>query len=169
MKLLPGEKNWFNDIKLSASTYGIPIDEEELKAMSKETFKRSVKSKIQEFATNKLISECSLQTKTQHLKYTKLEMQPYLSCLYPGQAKTILKCRSQCLKIKTHRPFQFSNKVCRWCNLEDETLAHVVDCGRENADGLMNIVDLDIVDAEKEAELISLAARIDDFLDLVDF
>ena len=93
----------------------------------------------------------------------------HVSCLYPGQAKTILKGRSQCLKIKTHRPFQFSNKVCRRCNLEDETLAHVVDCGRENADGLMNIVDLDIVDAEKEAELISLAASIDDFLDLLDF
>ena len=59
--------------------------------------------------------------------------------------------------------------MCRWCNLEEETLAHVVDCGRENADGLMNIFDLDIVDAEKEAELISLAARVDYFLDLVDF
>ena len=81
MKLLPGEKNWFNDIQLSASTYGIPVDEEELRSMTKETYKRCVKSKIQEFATNKLISECSLQTKTQHLKYTKLEMQPYLSCL----------------------------------------------------------------------------------------
>ena len=113
--------------------------------------------------------ECASQSKTSQLRYNTLECQSYLKLLYPHQAKTILQCRAQVLKIKAHRPFLFVNKVCRWCNLEEETLSHMINCGRDVKVDLMDINDLDDIDPLRKAELISLAARVDHFLDLVDY
>ena len=73
------------------------------------------------------------------------------------------------LKIKAHRPFQFVNKVCRWCNLEEETLSHIINCGQDVKVDLIDINELDNINPVKEAELISLAVRVDQFLDLVDY
>ena len=169
MKLLPGEPNWLNDVLRSAKMYGISVDENMLKSVSKETFKCTVRSAIHKFAFNKLRKECASQSKTSQLRYNTLECQSYLKLLYPHQAKTILQCRAQVLKIKAHRPFLFVNKVCRWCNLEEETLSHMINCGRDVKVELMDINDLDDIDPLRKAELISLAARVDHFLDLVDY
>ena len=116
MKRLPGEKNWFNDVLCTSTTYGIDIDENCLKSISKENFKKTVKSSTRQFAFTNLTMECASQSKTCGLKYSSFQAQPYLAKLYPSQGKTILKCRAKCLKIKTHRPFQFPTKVCRWMN-----------------------------------------------------
>ena len=169
MKRLPGEKNWYNDVLRTSTMYGIDIDEDRLKSISKELFKTTVKSSIRQFAFDDLTTQCASQSKTCDLKYSSFQTQPYLSKLYPSQGKTILKCRAKCLKIKTHRPFQFPNKVCRWCNLEDESLAHIVNCGWEEKMDLTNIQDLMDIDIEKEAKLVSLATRVNHFLELVDF
>ena len=169
MKRLPGEKNWYIDVLRTSTIYGIDIDEDRLKSISKELFKTTVKSSIRQFAFDDLTTQCASQSKTGDLKYSSFQTQPYLSKLYPSQGKTILKCRAKCLKIKTHRPFQFPNKVCRWCNLEDESLAHIVNCGWEEKMDLTNIQDLMDIDIEKEAKLVSLATRVNHFLELVDF
>ena len=169
MKLLPGESNWLNDVLRSAAMCNISVDENMLKSVSKETFKHTVKSSIQNFVFDKLRKECASQSKTHPLRYNRLECQPYLKSLYPYQAKTILQCRARVLKIKAHRPFQFVNKACRWWNLKEETLSHIINCGQDVKVDLIDINELDIVNPVKEAELISLAVRVDQFLDLVDY
>ena len=103
------------------------------------------------------------------LTYGEFQMQPYLRHLYPSQAKTILQYRAQCLKIKTHRPYQFTNKICRWCHLEEETVQHIVNCGWDENMGVMNMNQIDDIDSEVEAGLIGLATRIAHFLERVDY
>ena len=168
MKCFPGESNWFNDVRQSAALYSIEIDEKKIQSMSKETFKKSVKSAIQEYAFHALKEECAKQSKTGTLVYEEFKCQTYLHHLYPSQAQTILKCRAKCLRIKSHRPYLFKNKICRWCNLEKEELSHIVDCGFDNTMGPVNVDRIDIVDELVESKLILLASRVNKFLDMVD-
>ena len=93
MKRLPGEPNWLNDVICSAETYGIEIGEEKLRDLSKESFKKEVKSAIRQYAFSKLKEECAALTKTKNVQYEEYQPQKYLMCLYPSQSKTILKCR----------------------------------------------------------------------------
>ena len=46
-------------------------------------------------------------------------------------AKIIFKCRSKTLSIKDHSRFKYSDNLCRWCGVDDETLQHIVNCGNE--------------------------------------
>ena len=89
--------------------------------------------------------------------------------LYPSQAKVILQCRAQCLRIKDHRPYQFRNKICRWCNLSEETVDHIINCGVDEKIDPICVENIDLVDQSMVYKLISLATRINNFLDMVDF
>ena len=169
MKRLPCEANWVNDVRRSADKFSIEIDDEQLRTISKDTFKNTVKKAVEAFAFKKLQTECSQQKKTQTLKYDHFRCQPYLTKLYPSQAKVILKCRARCLKIKTHRPFLFKNKICRWCNLEEESLEHVINCGSDDSMKVdVSIDDLGECDYDMELRLTTLSGRINDFLDMVE-
>ena len=138
--------------------------------MSKDSFKKTVKSAIEKFAFEQLKRECSLQTKTSNLVYEHFRCQPYLTHLYPSQAKVILQCRAKCLKIKKHRPFLFKNKICRWCNLEEESLSHILDCGSDPLGIDAEIVDnIGDCDENMAVKLVLLSQRIKTFIDMVDF
>ena len=169
MKRLPGKRNWLNDVLQSATTYGIEVDESMLKSISKETFKKRVKDKIQEYAFAILKADNASKSKTANVEYSSFQLQPYLTKLYPNHARTIFKCRAKCLKIKTHRPYQFSNQVCRWCNLEEESLIHILNCGWEEKMEPMDIENIGDINWSQEAKLVSFATRVNHFLDLVDY
>ena len=169
MKRFLYKANWLNDISKSCAEYSIDIDEQELRLLSKETFKSRVKSAIQEYAFRKLKEDCLSKSKTKNLVYEAFEKQPYLSRLFPTQAKIILQCRAQCLKIKAHRPFLFNNNICRWCNLQEETVDHVVNCCYDEPMGAVNLDVIDELDLSLESSLVSIATRISHFIDLVDY
>ena len=169
MKRLPFEQNWLKDVLTSAAEYSIDIEEQTLRSVSKEAFKSKVKSAISHHAFQKLKEECLSQSKTKDLVFTKFEKQPYLTHLYPSQAKIILQCRAKCLKIKDHRPFQFKNKICRWCNLEEETVDHIVNCISDEKVTPVCINNLDQLNQSVECTLVSFATRIINFLDMVDY
>ena len=101
--------------------------------------------------------ECAKQSKTGTLVYEEFKPQPYLHHLYPSQAKTILQC-----------PYLFKNKICRWCNLEEEELSHIVNCGVDTTMVPAELNRMDKVDELLESKLIQLASRVNRFLDLVD-
>ena len=168
MKALPAQSNWYNEIKELAINYGICIDEEAVRSVSKETFKRSIKEHIEEFAFQKLQAECSSKKKTSNLVFTCLKPQPYLSRLYPNQARTILQCRAKSLRIKDHQPYLFRNNHCRWCNLDVETVSHLKNCGWDTEMNDVDITDLNEMDGTTDSLLVSLATRVDEFLERVD-
>ena len=72
MKQLPGEKNWYSNVAELLKTYKISMSEEEIKSISKETFKGIVKRAITQTALTNLQEECKAQKKTSSLVYTKL-------------------------------------------------------------------------------------------------
>lgn len=167
MKLLPGERNWLNNVLRSTSQFSIAVDEEHLRKTSKDSFKSHVKAAIIKYAFEKLKEDCAGLSKTKHLTYEALQPQPYLSYLYPSQSKIVLKCRAKCLKIKDHRPYLFKNNQCRWCNLEVETVEHIINC---TPGGPLKFKDLNnIEDPSMEGYLVLLTGRIQKFLDMVEF
>ena len=168
MKCFPGERNWLNDVTHSAITYGVEIGEDKLRDISKESFKKEVKLAIQQYAFTKLKEECSSLTKTRNIQYDTYQPQKYLTCLYPSQARTVLKCRARCVDIKTQRPYLFKDTLCRWCNLEDETISHIINCGSDTPMDEMDLDALDVVDIDVETKLIMYSTRIKRFLDMVD-
>ena len=131
-KKLPGERNWYNGVKKLLEEYNITMSEEDIKDKSKEAFKNIVKQAINKTALANLVEECGNQKKTSTLVYTKLKPQSYLTALYPWQSKIVFRCRSKTLDIKTHQKYKFNDAICRWCNLEDETLCHIVNCGEDH-------------------------------------
>ena len=61
--------------------------------------------------------------------------------------------------------FKFKDNLCRWCGVTDETLEHIVNCGRDDE----LIVDVEKVLRELKLEEISrVASRVNEFLDKVD-
>ena len=168
MKQLPGEKNWYNCVVGLLETYNITMSEEEIKTKSKDTFKTIVRTAIRKKALANLTQELSQQKKTHSLVYTQLKLQDYLTKLYPWESKLIFRCRSKTLDIKTHQTFKYSDTLCRWCNLYDEELSHIINCGEE----IMDVPDLnclEVMDQGVTTRISRITHRIQDFLEKVDY
>ena len=112
MKKLPGEKNWYNCVTRHLENYKISLSKDQIKNLSKDAFKRTVKKAVTQIALLNLQDECSKQKKTSSLVYTKLQAQDYLSQMYPWQSRLISQCRSKMLDIKMHQKF-----LCLMCFL----------------------------------------------------
>jgi uncharacterized protein YnzC (UPF0291/DUF896 family) len=161
---LPEHKNWWCDVQKLMEKYSIQLSEEEVTAMSKETFKLKVKEAVKSYAFEKLKEECRSKSKTQHITYEEFSTQDYIKEMYPDMAKIVFKCRSRTLNIKDHTKYQNSDCTCRWCGVADETLEHVVNCG---SDGLIADVD-EIVKELNSDKLEDVARRVENFLSKVE-
>ena len=168
MKQLPGEKNWYNCVVNLLETYNIVMSEEEIKVKSKDAFKRIVKNAIRKVALTNLIQEFSQQKKTNTLVYTKLKPQDYLTKLFPWQSKLIFRCRSKTLDIKTHQTYKYSDKLCRWCNIWDEDLSHIINCGEEVLE-IPELRNMEVLDKRMVTRISRITYRIQDFLEKVDY
>ena len=168
MKHLP-RKNWFNDIAKAADYYKVDIDEDSLKLISKDSFKHTVKEAVKRTTFDKLKHKCQQQSKTKSIVYHEYRIQPFFSRLLPSQYKVIVKCRAKCLKNEEHRQYLFKDSLCRWCYLAEETLEHILNCGREDTTTFLNLDILNEVDSGIEAGLIILASRVEQFLDMVNY
>ena len=168
MKQLPGEGNWCNCVAKLLEVYNISMGEEEIKSCSKEAFKRIVKKAITEVALKNLKKECSNQKKTASLIYSKLKPQDYLSKLYPWQSKLITRCRSKTLDIKTHQSFKYNDTLCRWCNLEEETLSHIINCGEDPLQAI-DLNDMEQIDSQMTSKLSRISYRIQEFMEKIDY
>lgn len=162
---LPEHKNWWCGVKKLMESYSIDYDEEAIKKMSKETFKRKVKTAIRNKAFEDLKNDNASKSKTEYLTYDKFETQEYIKSMYPGAAKTILKCRAKTLKIKDHMKFKYSEYSCRWCGVSDETVEHIVNCG--HSEERIENVEQALLEMKMD-KLSKIASRIDDFISKVE-
>ena len=80
--------------------YSIDLTEDEIKKMSKESFKEKVKKAVRKVAFEELREECKGKEKTKDIEYTEFRTQAYLTKLYPNHSKIIFKCRSKTLHNK---------------------------------------------------------------------
>ena len=162
---LPEYNNWWCGVRKLMERYSIQLEETEIKEMSKDLFKKKVKVAIRNQAFEDLKKECGSKKKTENIQYTTFETQDYIKLLYPNIARTIFKCRAKTLNIKSHTKFKFKDSLCRWCGVTDETLEHIVNCGRDDE----MIVDVEKVLHELKLEEVGrVASRVNEFLDKVD-
>ena len=166
--LLSGEKNWGNEVKSLRVKFGVTESDDEIKAMSRDSYKSKIKKAVREYAFTQLLTVCRSKSKTKDLNYDRLETQDYLTKLYPWQAELIFRCRSKTLDIKAHRPFKYEDHICRWCNLQVEEVSHIINCGEEEIE-VINVNTLNKMDGPTKTKVTAMTYRIDQFIDRVDY
>ena len=124
-----GEKNWWTGINKILEKYSINKTTEEIKEMGKDAYRAHVNASVEKVAFEELVAECTSKKKTSNTIYSSLKTQPYLTELYPSQAKILFKCRSGTLDIKSNLTYKYDDLLCRKCGIEDETVQHIVNCG----------------------------------------
>ena len=163
---LPDHVNWWwSDIKNLMVTYSIELDEETIANMSKISFKKKVRQAISDQALKDLKAENKKLSRTQNINYNKIETQQYIRRMNPTAAKTIFKCRAKTLNIKDHMRYKFSDTACRWCGIGDETIDHIVNCGRSEV--VSNVES--ILEKGMEIKILEeIAIRVKDFVSKVE-
>ena len=80
----------------------------------------------------------------------------------------IFKSRSKILEIKDHQSYRFTDKSCRRCGQEDETLQHIVNCREEDYLDTQIVYNLDDeISYETRLTLQLISRRVNDFLEEV--
>ena len=126
-----GEQNWWSGVKENLTRYGFGETLDEISQISQDSFKEIVKNRVKETAFIELTEELKSKKKTQNLQYEEFALQKYLLDYFPGQARTIFKCRSQTLDLKTNLSYKYKDSTCRLCGAADETVCHATNCGCE--------------------------------------
>ena len=163
---LPDYNNWWTGVKKLMLKYSLDMTEDEIKKMSKESFKGKVKKAVKKVVFEELREECKSKEKTEKLEYTEFQTQIYLTKLYPNHSRIIFKCRSKTLNIKEYMQYKFRDEnYCRWCGICDETLSHIVNCGSDDED----IEDVEETIYGTDLQKLKLVAqRIENFLERVE-
>ena len=103
---------------------------EEIGKMSKFSFKKILKEKIQNAAFKYLNSEKLKQTKILDINYSELKMQDYLADgdRNTNISKLIFKARGKILDIKLHKKWKFDDKLCSGCQINEESGEEILLC-----------------------------------------
>ena len=161
---LPEHGNWWSNVKRLLDKYSIGYGEDEIAGMSKETYKKKVKKAVFDQALKDLSQENEEKTRTRDIKFNTFNTQEYIQKLNPGDARVIFKCRSKTLSIKEHMSYKFSDTSCRWCGVAEETLGHIINCGKE---AVINNVEEILAGMDLE-KLREVAIRVSEFTDKVE-
>ena len=166
MKKFLEEENWWTNVNSLLVTYSLKL--EDVKDVTRPVWKRKVSEAVQKVAFRSLLEDCNSKSKTRDLKYSKLERQEYLACLYPQQSSRIFQCRSKTLDIKEYRSYKYNDKICRVCNQDEESLSHVVNCGYSEHLDTSVIDNLGEIGENLKVQLIGITMRIESFLERVE-
>ena len=130
------EPNWFNEVSGLLREHNINYEEDDIKIMPKCSWKRITKSAVHETTLRALNLECKSQSKTADAPtYHTLAKQNYFSQLTPSKARTLFQIRAGVFDIKSNRPYQYDDESCRVCQIENETLDHIVNrCSQVDRD-----------------------------------
>ena len=161
LKSFEQEINWASDVKQLFEKYDLSsFGDDEIRCMSKDSWKAIVKKNVEDFWFNSLVQECAGLKKTQCLRYDVLKCQDYLLTMSPLDAQIIFRLRTRSVSCKgnmssSHR----ADMSCRLCGESDETQEHVVNCpvirGNKNYIGIDTVYDMDSADPDDIDELCS--------------
>ena len=143
LRKFSAEKNWANDIDALCQQYDICYSDEEIRSMSKHTWKKLVKHKVRAFAFNLLVNECSSMKKTKHLKYDTFSCQSYLVSMSPSDASVLFRARLRSINCRANMPGSHQDLVCRLCGEDVETQEHIVNCRHVKGD--KECIDVNVV------------------------
>ena len=120
--------NWANEIANIRKVYTLNETDQEVSLMSKDTWKRRVKTEIQAKALADLQIECRDQKHAGNLPpYRELVRQQYLDNLPPKLSRKVFHIRTGTVDLRGVRKYMYGdNTECRLCQNEVETVEHVV-------------------------------------------
>ena len=133
--LKPIRNDWCTTVKEDLKFLNINLSFDEIKVMSKYSFKKIVKTKIRECAFYELMSkiEKNDHSKLKNILYQDLKMQPYLNSnlVNSNQAKQLFRFRTRMSNVKSNFKSMYS-KVGLQCPLpeclEIEDDKHLLEC-----------------------------------------
>ena len=124
----PVKDDWAIQVKKDAEALTINI--ENLKEISKNTFKKKLKEKISALALKDLNKIKESHSKVKDLQYKKLEIQNYMKqrSFKTQEIHLLFKLRTRMLQVKNNFKNQHENIQCDLCNEAEETQEHLLDC-----------------------------------------
>ena len=126
----PCKDDWTAQVKKDMKDFGINEDLEELKAKSKNSFKKVVKIKMLEYSLDYLLNQKETHSKMDNLMYTEIKLQNYLKSkkIPVSEAKNLFRYRVRTANFKENFKGKYINMTCPFCFLQVDTQVHSVEC-----------------------------------------
>ena len=140
----PTVGDWITTVLNDIETLNLNINLEGIAVISKSRFKKKVKEAITVKAFEYLVNQQATHSKAKPLKYTKLQLQPYLQSgagdLTIKEKAFIFEARSRMMDIKDNFKTGRTDLNCRACNVEVEDQPHLLQCNMliENGEIVQN-------------------------------
>ena len=123
------ENNWANNVHYLRCKYSLPQKHDNVNNLTWPDWKIMVKNQVERSAFLTLFEKSLENKKTQHLWYSKLRIQPYITSLDPETARSVFKARLNMYEIKENfKKMYESGFSCPFCKIEDETFEHILSC-----------------------------------------
>ena len=128
----PTKGDWIELIKTDIEKIELKLTEDEMKLMTKNEFRKYIKSLVYKMALIELKKKQEKHSKIKFIEYENLTMQKYMCNpkLTFKQISTLFALRSRTVKrikcnFKTHYK---DNVLCHLCNKHDDTQEHCIEC-----------------------------------------
>ena len=130
-KLKPSPGDFINLVKTDFETIGLEMNEQEIRQISKQKFKKIIKSKITNAAFTYLKSLQSNHSKMKNLRYERFEISKYLNS--PMFSKNnrclLLALRTRTLRgIRSDFPGLYKDNLCPLGCGEQDTIPNILTC-----------------------------------------
>ena len=118
------EPNWYNEVTELLKKYEIEESEEDIRSLSKASWKDIVKRAVRKHTVVTLYEECQSKSKTSNVPpYTELQQQKYFGTLNPSRARVYFQIRAGVYDVKVNRKYWYSDEVCRLCERPKKLLS----------------------------------------------
>ena len=159
----PSVGDWILTVLQDIETLNLNLSIEGILVISKSSFKKKVKQAIRDKAFEYLVSQQATHSKAKPLKYSKLQLQPYLQ---PGVVDLTIKekafvfeARSRMMDIRDNFKIGNSDLKCRACKVEVEDQPHLLRCTKlvENGEIVRDIPNYSDLFGEDAAKVVAVS------------
>ena len=126
----PTKGDWTESVKVDLLDFGLTFTLDQLRCISKNSFKRIVKQSTKAYALKYLLNIKEKHSKMKNLHYTELKMQSYFRD--PGipvaEAQNIFRFRTRSANFKENMKSMYSDFFCPLCEKEPDSQEHSFRC-----------------------------------------
>ena len=122
--------DWVRLLDDDKNTLGINLTDDEVKLLSRNKFKRIIRSKVEQFALSELNILKQKHSKSSYLHSSSFKTEEYLEDgrFSKIEIQLLFKLRSQTADLKMNFPKRFADTLCSTCKLFPESQSHVLQC-----------------------------------------
>ena len=126
----PVKGDWTESVRSDLADFGLSFTLDQLKLVSKRSFKKSIKIKTKEFAFKTLLEKKDGHSKMKDLHYNELKLQSYLKD--PGisvsEAQDLFKFRTRSANFKENMKSRFFQRICPLCGTHPDSQSYSFEC-----------------------------------------